>query len=247
MVHPFVLLPLYLYPSNSAWNDLTSSIAANPNLQFQIVIAPNLNSTYPDENYQAGLTSLNSFTNVQTLGYVYTSWAGRNISTVEADINTYAGWTALPGADIGVSGIFFDEAPSEFTSETSSYMKSITSFARKALGRRTQITFNPGVPVDASFYEIADTVNIFEDGWDAFNLTTLDVVDWDILAKSTYLVHSFTGDEELQADLISNLTDSNVGGMLITTQPDYSAFSDLWAEFCEGLSDYEYGTSKWSK
>jgi hypothetical protein len=78
-------------------------------------------------------------------------------------------------------------------------------------------------------------------------LTTLDVVDWDILAKSTYLVHSFTGDEELQADLISNLTDSNVGGMLITTQPDYSAFSDLWAEFCEGLSDYEYGTSEWSK
>lgn len=237
MVNPFVLLPLYLYPSNSSWDTLTSSIAVNADLEFQIIVAPSLSNALPDSDYQVGLATLNSFPNVKTLGYVYTSWATRNISLVKADVNSYAAWADLAEVDIGVSGIFFDEAPSQFTDETSSYMKSITSLARTAIGRRTHIAFNPGVPVSASFYDFADTINIFEDSWANFNLTTLDVVDWDILSQSTYLIHSFTGNRDDQIDLVDNLTDSNIGGMLITTQPGYTALSSLWWELCEDMTD----------
>ena len=238
----FVFLPLYLYPSNSSWDALTTSIAANPDLDFQIVIAPNLSDVYPDANYVAGIERLNIFSNVQTLGYVYTTWATRSLTEVKSDINCYAAWSNYSEGNIGVSGIFFDEAPSSVTNDTLSYMSTITTYAKTALGAgKDHITFNPGVAVDASFYDIADTINIFENSWAAFNLTALNAVQWDLLANSTYVIHNFTGGDSLQADLISNLTDSNVGGMLITTQSGYTAMSDLWAEFCEELADMDDG------
>jgi hypothetical protein len=51
------------------------------------------------------------------------------------------------------------------------------------------------------------------------------------------VVRNFTGSDETQADLINNITDSNVGGLLITTSDRYTEVSSLWLEFCEELAD----------
>ncbi|KAH8592464.1 Spherulation-specific family 4-domain-containing protein [Bisporella sp. PMI_857] len=236
----YVFLPLYIYPFNQSWDAVTTAIAANPDLNFQIVISPHLANIYPDSNYIYGLDSLNKFPNVQTLGYVHTSWTARNITQVKSEIDSYAAWVNYTDAAIAVDGIFFDETPSGFIGDTWAYLESITSYARRALGpSKTHIALNPGVPVNQSFYELADSINIFENTYAAFNWTSLDFLDWDLLAKSTYAIHSFTGDEEEQRDLISNLSDSNVGGFLITTSPGYTELSGLWAEFCQELNDYE--------
>jgi len=241
MVNPaFLFLPLYIYPFNQSWDAVISSIAANPGLNYQIVVSPYLANQYPDLNYIAGLSSLNSFSNVQTLGYIHTTWAARDIEEVKREIDAYAGLSSYVDSDISMDGIFFDETPSRSSNETSEYLQNITTYAREAFSpSKAHIAFNPGVPVNESFYEIADTINIFENTYSAFNLTTLDVVDWDLLARSTYAIHSFTGDAEEHQDLISNLSDSNVGGFLITTETGYTSLSTLWLEFCDELAHYK--------
>jgi hypothetical protein len=240
MVSPaFVFLPLYLYPYNSSsWANITAAIAANPNLNFEVVVAPNLAYVYPDKNYEIALEGLNNFTNVKTLGYVATSWTERNMSSVLADISAYAAWSNHSNPNIMVQGIFFDEVTSSTKNESLEYMKNITNFARTALGPgRGEIVYNPGVTVDPIFYEMADLVSVFENSWETFNLSAISSIPWDLQAKSIYLIHHFPGDDPLQADLINNLTDSNVGGMLITTQQSYNELSALWAEFCIELAD----------
>jgi len=244
MVNPaFVLLPLYLYPYNdTSWSNITKSIAANPELNYQIIVAPNLENIFPDKNYEVALEGLNNFTNVVTLGYVPVSWGNRNISTVLGEISCYAAWPNHTNPNIAVKGIFFDETTSAMTNETFAYMNNITTFARGALGPdRSHIAFNPGVAVDPAFYELADTINVFENDYSAFNLSVLNSTSWDLLARSTFLVHHFPYDDVLQADLINNLTDSNVGGMLITTQESYNELSNLWPEFCEELANKNDG------
>lgn len=236
----FVFLPLYLYPYNtSSWSAIEASVSANPNLDFEIVIAPNLSNTFPDKNYEVALESLNNFTNVRTLGYVPTSYAMRDITEVLGEVDCYAAWgTNGSNPRVVVQGIFFDEAPSTFTNDTFNYMSNISNYAKDALGvGRRYITFNPGVPIDSSFYNLADNVIIFENTWAEFSLTHMLQVPWDIMAKSTYLIHTFTGGDTVQADVINNLTDSNVQGLYVTTSSGYDQVSGLWPEFCEELAD----------
>jgi hypothetical protein len=244
MVNPaFVFLPLYLHPYNaSSWSAVTTAVAANPTLHFQIVVAPNLSNIYPDINYQNAISGLNNFSNVQTLGYVPTSWANRDQTAVMGDISAYAAWSNFSTANIAVQGIFFDEAPSLPNSATLSYMKTISTYARRALGPgRGHITFNPGVVVDPLFYNMVDDMIIFENSWAEFNTTFLTTMNWDLLQKSTVLVHNFTGNDAMQADLINNITDANVGGLLITTSDGYTDTSSLWLQFCEELADKNNG------
>jgi len=244
MVNPaFVFLPLYLYPYNaSSWVEITTAVAAFPTLKFQIVVAPNLSNLYPDINYQRAISGLNNHSNVQTLGYVPTSWGNRDKTAVESDLMCYAAWTNFTAANIAVQGIFFDEAPSVMSNDTLEYMSTISSYARAVLGPgRGHITFNPGVVVDPAFYNIADTVVIFENSWSEFNQTPLNTLGWQLLQKSTYVVHNFTGSDEMQADLVNNITDANVGGLLITTSDGYTDISKLWLQFCEELADKDNG------
>jgi Spherulation-specific family 4 len=244
MVNPaFVFLPLYLYPYNaSSWSAITTAVAANPTLRFQVVVAPNLSNVYPDVNYQNAISGLNKYSNVQTLGYVPTSWANRDKTAVIGDISAYAAWSNFSAANIAVQGIFFDEAPSLPSTTTLSYMKTISTFAKSALGPgRGHITFNPGVVVDPQFYNMADTVIVFENSWAEFNTSFLSKMSWDLLEKSTVLVHNFTGNDAMQADLINNITDANVGGLLITTSDGYTDMSSLWLQFCEELADKNNG------
>ncbi|KAB8302565.1 hypothetical protein EYC80_005950 [Monilinia laxa] len=235
MVLPvFVFLPLYMYPYNStSWSTLTTSIVSNPNLKFHVVVSPNLAFTDPDANYVAGISILKSHANVLTLGYVYTSYGLRDISEIEADINKYVGWNKP--AEIPVDGIFFDESPSN--NSTFSYMSTLSSYAKTSLGAgKDYIFLNPGVPVDASFYTLADSINVFEESYAKFNKTALNSLDKTLLAKSTYAIHDFKGTVAQQIDLISQLASANLAGILITTQPGYAVWSSLWSSFCSAVS-----------
>lgn len=173
-----------------------------------------------------------------TLGYVATAWTTRNISNVMTDISSYAAWSNYTTGNIAVGGIFFDEVTSIATNDTISYMSNITTFAKSSLGPgRQHVSFNPGVAVDPVFYDMADTINIFENAWSEFNITAVSMLPWDVLANSTYVIHNFTGDEAMQADLVSNLTEANVSGLLITTQDSYNQISTLWPAFCDAMDE----------
>jgi hypothetical protein len=239
MVNPTsIFLPLYLYPYNSSWDGISKSIAQYPDINFQIVVAPNLINVVPDVNYVTHLQVLNNYTNVQTLGYVSTSWATRNITAVQEEIKAYASWIDYAAANIQVSGIFFDEAPSANTTEKHSYMSNVTTFAKSLLGPgRNKIVYNPGVMVDSSWFKLADEIVVFEDTWASFNYTRLRNIPPQLENKSIYLIHNFTGWRDLQDDVVSKLTDHNLAGVYITTREGYSSISTLWNAFCESLSE----------
>ncbi|KAF5878295.1 putative spherulin 4-like cell surface protein [Botrytis fragariae] len=240
MVLPaFVFLPLYMYPYNStSWSTLTTSIVANPELKFHVIVAPNLAFTDPDVNYVAGLTNLSSYANVLTLGYVYTSYGNRDVIEIEAEIDKFVGWNSPTELPIG--GIFFDESPSN--NSTFSYMSTLTTYAKTSLGAgKDYIYFNPGVAVDASFYTLADSINIFEESYANFNETLLTSLDNSLLAKSTYAIHDFTGTTTEQTALVSQLASANLAGMLITTQTGYTEWSSLWSSFCSEVNTLNLG------
>ncbi|CAG8973527.1 hypothetical protein HYALB_00002853 [Hymenoscyphus albidus] len=237
MVNPTaIFLPLYMYPINSSWDGVIRKIAEYRDVNFQIVIAPNLINVIPDINYLTQLEILNSHRNVQTLGYVPTHWATRDMALVQEEIDCYASWANYTDANIQVSGIFLDEAPSSPSPENLSYMSNVTAYAKSLLSPgKDKITFNPGVSVDATFYDIADEIIIFENTWANFQQAAIRPVPPEQQQKSIYLIHNFTAGSRLQDDLISNLTDQHVAGAYVTTQDGYTSMSRLWADLVDAI------------
>lgn len=240
MVSPtLAVVPLYIYPQPGAWDLLTTSIQANPNVNFQVITNPDSgpgSAQYPDSTYIAAIANLNSFANVQNICYVHTSWAARPIADVETDISNCAGWANYTDADIHVDGIFFDEAVAEYDESNAAYMDSITTFAKNALGAgRDTVVFNPGLAVAAEWYNIADYVVAFENSYSAYSPSVLSNLPAEVRGKSQIMIYSFDGDETAQAALVNDLAAGDIGGAFITTQPGYTAFSSLWAQFCSAL------------
>ncbi|KAF8910526.1 Spherulation-specific family 4 [Gymnopilus junonius] len=237
----YALVPLYIYPTTGAWNTLFTSISANPSLTFQVVVNPNSgpgDTQYPNSDYVAALVQLNSYPNVQTLGYVHTSWAARSIADVEAEVDIYAGWAGYTGADIHVDGIFFDEAVAEYNTSTLNYINSISAHARSQLGAgRQTVVLNPGEVVDTRWYATGDVINVFENSFAAFSLSTLEAaVPSSVRKNSTVAIYSFTGTAAQQTTTVDSLVAAGFAGVYVTTQNGYTVWSTLWAQFTSALA-----------
>jgi hypothetical protein len=95
-------------------------------------------SPYPSDDYVSQIQKLNTFPNVQILGYVHTSYAQRDIQSVLTDVSTYSGWAKgnananMPG--FAMSGIFVDEVPSVYSLEAAQYLQTINAAIKKAPG-----------------------------------------------------------------------------------------------------------------
>jgi len=81
-------------------------------------------NSLPDGNYTREIPKLNAYANVQTIGYVSTAWAKRNLSSILDDIAKYSGW-ATENSSLAVQGIFFDETPSLFDPDSAGYLDTI--------------------------------------------------------------------------------------------------------------------------
>ena len=90
-------------------------------------------SQYPDDKYTPQLEKLNNYTNVQTVGYVRTGYATDNISLVISEVATYAGW-ASKSSGLAMHGIFFDEAPYEYSAAAVEYMHTINEAVKNSTG-----------------------------------------------------------------------------------------------------------------
>ncbi|KAF2437150.1 spherulin 4-like cell surface protein [Tothia fuscella] len=128
------ILPLYIYPSERAWDPLYDAIITHPRTKFTVIINPYNGpgkTPQPEEEYAAAIQRLDKFPNVKRLGYVRTTYGTRNISNIISDISTYAGWTTT---GLGMHGIFFDEAPANFEDGLDDYVKRINQAVKTAPG-----------------------------------------------------------------------------------------------------------------
>lgn len=206
----FIIFPLYLYPGDNgtAWSDVTSTIEAYPGVQWQIVVNPNSGpgtSSYPsDPNIISGLAKLNSYSNVNTVGYVDTAHGQKDISSVNAETDVYASWAGYSDANIGIGGIYFDDVSSEESSSMYSYYETVAAHARSSMNTSAHVVFNPGYRAPTQLFSYADTIVEFEDSLASYQ--SEDIID--------QIPTQFRGQSALQ--IYSTPEGTDVGSLIST-------------------------------
>jgi hypothetical protein len=161
-----IIVPLYAYPGTDAWNTVYDSIAAHPSIPFYLIINPDTGpgtTEYPEDAFITAIAKLNSYSNVQVIGYTYTNYGSRALSEVEADVAVYSKWSSYAGKDIGLAGIFFDMTPNGEDQSQLAYFQQLSSTAKNSnLGT---VVFNPGTKIladVAKWFAVADLIVEFE-------------------------------------------------------------------------------------
>jgi hypothetical protein len=152
-----VIVPLYVYPSAGAWEPvygmydtptplLSLFVVAKvsdicraslyPLVQFTAIV--NIHNgpgdgALPNTEYSTAIETLNSLSNVRTIGYVATTWCARNLSSVLDDIAAYSFWGEYDSS-LAMNGIFVDETPTHYSSEYASFLDAISQAVHKSIG-----------------------------------------------------------------------------------------------------------------
>lgn len=162
-----LLLPLYEYPLDGSWDSIYDTIEANPDLDFQVIINVDSGpgSSSPNSDFASGTAKLNSYSNVETLGYVHTLFGDASQDEVNQNVSDWYSWNSYTESNVSINGIFFDEVHNtEGTDSDVTYMQSLVESAISTFGSH-QLTkiFNPGSkPEHLEFYDLADYVVVFE-------------------------------------------------------------------------------------
>lgn len=235
MVNPLsIAFPLYIYPTVQTWTPLFNAIAANPSVNFSLVVNPNNGpgGPLPDLNYIECMSKLNAYDNVDLYGYVHTSWGARELSAIEADIANYEAWATVKNADIHVSGLFVDEAPSD--TKYLDYMNTIDKQAKKVMTKGSRVWTNPGVPVDSRFYNAADIINAYENTFDYWTKhggnTSIPAAQ---RAQSTVMIHGFKGTDAQLKTAVDAVKKDGYASAIITTDSSYTSFGTMWPDFVQ--------------
>src|SRR5487761_984695 len=145
-----VMVPLYAYPG-PMWQGLIQAKQAYPSVPVIAVINPsNGPGSWLDPTILQGVRSLQA-AGITVVGYVYTQYAARSLSSVESDIYAYKYL-------YGVNGIFFDQMSNVPGNEW--YYSTLTSYV-KSHGMYLSVA-NPGTGVPASFVSTVDLIILYE-------------------------------------------------------------------------------------
>ena len=239
-----IILPLYLYPSDSAsaWSNVTSTIEAYPGVEWQVIVNPNSGpgtASYPtDPNIIAGVAKLNSYSNVMTVGYVDTAYGGKDPSAVNAEVDVYAKWSSYGGADITIGGIYFDDVSSEQTSSMYSYYQSVAEHARTSMtANDTQVVFNPGTIAPTQLFSYCDTMVEFEASFSDYQSENpVQNIPGDYRGKSALQVYS-TPESADVSGVAQTMEQEGVEAVYFGVDCCYKAFSaTLLQHLAEAIS-----------
>ncbi|KAL4794246.1 Spherulation-specific family 4 [Aspergillus venezuelensis] len=241
-----VIFPLYIYPeTNSTWGPLYEAIQSHPDLSFLVVVNPQSgpgNGSAPDEAYQVAIRQLDTYANVQKVGYVRTNYAERNVSEVLDDIATYSSWET-ESSDLAMAGIFFDEAPHQYADGTAEYLTRINAAVKEATGLQGDRTviLNPGVIPDTRLsVPNTDITVTFEQSYDHYSTSQESVLKAATADRATwaYIFHSVP--EMSESELRSFVDDISHRAqyLYLTTRTDsyYEHFDRSLAEFYTELA-----------
>lgn len=262
MMAPVILLPLYIYPLEGAWEPLVAAAEANPGVTFQVVVNPGNGpgpDALPDASYMAALSRLCQVPNVEPLGYVHCTYGQRDGAAIHRDIETYMGWN---DAGLRVHGIFFDETPWEpghrelmagytqhvratwrRSSPESDASSSPSASSSPGPGGASVVVYNPGVVVVEPYFDDADYVVVFEQSaghWqDYFLRQGLPQIPMRLRRKAVAVVHTCDEDtpERSVGGLTKQISDLGFGGIHLTDELDggYTKWPEQWGSFAAAL------------
>ena len=236
-----VIIPLYIFPSDTLWEPIYSAATNYTNLKVQVVINPSSGQpgSTPDPSYAAGVAKLKSHLNVEVLGYIATgidpdTGADRR-NTAPTFMANYASWPI----ESRPTGIFFDEVVRTSSADVIA-MRSLTSDARSR-GFNGTVVFNAGaIPVDQALFNEADQVVAFEgcydgcgNGADYKGKRAEDVAALTQPAsKISVIIHTMPLDNALLQSLVDTFKTRKYGSIYLTDDPaTYSHFGADWNDF----------------
>ncbi|KAM4056666.1 spherulation-specific family protein [Hirsutella rhossiliensis] len=256
MKTPFVLIPLYIYPLERAWEPLLEAARAHREVHFVAIINPDNGpgrGRLPDGSYTAALSRLAEEPNISTLGYVYCSYGQRAVEAIQADMDIYRGWCRQ--GQLAVGGVFFDETPSD--PAYVEYMATLAHYAKETWrrdmgdgeghgGREATVVYNPGVVVGPGFFfRGADYVVVFEaseDQWNRLRKLGQDLrrMDDRTRPKAVAIIHSSRGGSSGSGarKVLKQTRSLGLTGVYVTDQQEggYTRWPAAWMKFAKAVS-----------
>ena len=210
-----VLLPLYIYPSDSSsWQPAYDAISSSSSVPWLVVVNPDsgpgstLAPGNNDPNYISATAKMNGYGNVETVGYIRTQYGGTSISDLTTQIQAWKGWSSYSDQDIGVKGIFFDEAAHD-----EDYFRQATAAAKDSFGDDVITICNFGDAAAADFYDICSIVLAFED--DASNYQNQTTISNNVPSGSekgaAIVITGYQGSDDDLASYEDTLSANGIG------------------------------------
>jgi hypothetical protein len=192
-----MLIPLYSDPSTQ-W---TSVVNANVYKNIDVILNPsNGPGAAKQTSYVNGIAQLRS-AGVGILGYVYTGYGTRSLTTVKAEVDNWKNW-------YGVDGIFFDEADNTLTSV--SYYSNLQTYVN---ARAMTSTLNPGTNTLEAYMPAANTNVIYEN--DPSNI--LSVSPWaSNYPASKFGALQYAASAAQMRTFVANVKAKNIGYVFVT-------------------------------
>jgi hypothetical protein len=104
------------------------SLYANPNLNFIAIINPSSgpgeDGWWPNADYVREIQRLKSYSNLQIVGYVRSTYCKRPIDEVFKDIKKYAD-RSKQNKKLQIQGVFVDETTNLYTPDVKQYLDSV--------------------------------------------------------------------------------------------------------------------------
>ncbi len=208
------IVPLYTYPTDPSWQALVTAKQRHPAVPVIAIINPANgpgSGPNPNRDYVAGIQRLHD-AGIMVMGYVWTGYARRPESAVQADIDRYRLWYPP------TTGIFFDEQA--YDSSGPDYYRRLTAYA-KASGF-TYTVGNPGRDTSPGYVGSVDLILIYENeglpspdtlgGWHlAHDRRGFGIIPWGVPSLDDGFVamaKQYVGTIYVTSDLLPNPWDS---------------------------------------
>jgi hypothetical protein len=150
-----IAVPSYFYPCSSSSCSWTMLDKGAPKVGIAIINPNSGSGSSSDPNY-VKQTKTTQAAGISVLGYVYTSYGDRSLSSVEKDINNYYNWYK-------VDGIFFDEGYSNDCGKQT-YYQTLNSYV-KAKGGKGITIVNYGTNTPSCYINASDILVNFESNY----------------------------------------------------------------------------------
>lgn len=218
-----ILLPLYAGPEK--WPAVYDAISSHPDIPFRVIVNPDSgpgDDQWPDSTYFAGIEKLNSYSNVQLLGYVHTSYTAEDAADVQANVTAYSTWASKGNQNTTLSGIFFDEAPRENAQDQISYMHDLSEFAKEK--DLPFVVYNPGTALeegaDAAYYEDATYIVEFENSVAEWSNFAPGGLSQKYRPQQAVIAYGVTSDEEYSS-IVDDAQEKGLGAVYLTPGDNY--------------------------
>lgn len=240
-----VILPLYIYPLDKAWEPLIRAAKAHPNVRFIAIVNPGNGpgaDTMPDANYRAALRELSLVCNILPVGYVHCTYGQRDLEAIRRDVDIYRQWNS----EFRMEGIFIDEVPSG--PEHVPYMASLSNHVhitwQAGLDRSGVVIYNPGVVIDRAFFGNADYVVTFEQSqshWSALHAECQDAAKLpsDLHSKALVIMHTCSTAGGGLESIVREVRKQGFAGLYITEQEggNFTQWPSTWDLFVRTLAE----------